>query len=90
MPREAAWTFRTFFSSVYTEDDHRPVGFLPSCSDAKMEDIVATSKAVEHMLNRLPPNSAPGPDGIHPVMVPILARVLAEPLARLVYTTIKA
>jgi len=80
MPGEVTVAFRIFVSSVHAEDDHRPIVFLPSLSDARMEDILVTSEVAEHMLNRLPPNSAPGLDGIHPAMFRILARVLAEHL----------
>jgi len=81
MPGEVTVAFRIFVSSVYAEDDHRPIVFLPPLSDARMEDILVTSEVVEHRLNRLPPNSAPGPDGIHPTMFRVLIRVLAEHLA---------
>jgi len=50
-PGEAAGAFPTFYFSVYAEDDHRPIGFLPSLSDARMEDTLVTSETVEHMLN---------------------------------------
>jgi len=86
-PGEVAGAFQTFFSSVHAEDDHRPVGFLPPLSDARMENILVTSATMEHMLNRLPPNSAPGPDSIHTAMLRILARIVAEPLARLFNTS---
>jgi len=76
-------------SSVYAEDDHHPIGFLPALSDARMEDILVTSEAVGHMLNRLPPNSPPGPDGIHPAMLRILAGILAGSLARLFHTSLR-
>jgi len=86
---EAAEAFPTFCFSVYAEDDHRPIGFLPPLSDARTEDILITSETVEKMPNRLPPNSAPGPDGIHPAMLRIPARVLAGLLARLFNTSLR-
>jgi len=88
-PGEVAGAFQTFFSSVHAEDDHRPISFLPPPSGARMEDILVTSESVEHMLNRLPPNSAPDTDGIHPAMLRILTRVLAKPLARLFNTSLR-
>jgi len=81
--------FPTLCFSVYAEDDHRPIGFLPPLSDARMEYILVTSETVEHILTRLPLNSAPGPDGIQPAMLRNLARVLAGLLARIFNTSFR-
>ena len=76
-----------FFCSVFTQKD---CSNLPGAENLftgveGLEDIDITEKKVRVKLERLKPNSAPGPDKLWPRVLQKLSEVLAQPMA-IVYT----
>jgi len=76
-PEQWAGIFRNYFPSVFAQDDHRPLKRLPAITEPRMDWLNISPDNVLKLLSTIRPNSAPGPDGIHPAMLRLLAPVLA-------------
>ena len=70
------------YSSVYASESVTLPSF-PSLTSCKLNDLVIGTPDVEKVLCNLNPNSAPGPDGIHPLILRRLADIISLPVARI-------
>jgi len=80
--QETADLLQGYFSSVYCEDDHRPLGPQPP-APRFMDAIVFQPEVITRILWKLSPHKGPGPDAIHPALLRSLAPTLGDPQARL-------
>lgn len=80
----------TFFSTVHRVDrgDSPVVFYPPSDLPCCMNDFNLEETEVEGLLKSLVSNKAPGPDGIPPLLLKILAGVVARPLTSLLNVSI--
>ena len=76
-----------FFCSVFTNEDCNNLPEAEQLFDGEheLDDCDITEEKVKVKLQKLKPNSAPGPDKLWPKVLHNLAAVLAQPLA-IVYT----
>lgn len=76
-----------FFCSVFTTEDcsNIPVAEKLFTGNSPLETVVITEEKVKKKLDKLKPNSAPGPDKLWPRVLQKLSSVIAFPLS-IVYT----
>ena len=67
------------FSSVFTTEDD----FHPLCAKEGLSDFQFEVETVKALLLSLKPDSAPGPDDIHPRFLKTMADFLAKPLSHI-------
>ena len=73
-----------FFSSIFTNENTVQIPEpTTQFSGPGLESITITAELVLQKLTNLKTDSAPGPDGLHPKLLQLAARSLAEPLASL-------
>jgi hypothetical protein len=72
----------TQYTSVYAAES-LPVPDFPARSSVFLQDFLFSSAEVQDVLNKLNPYSAPGPDGIHPLLLRNLADFISAPIATL-------
>ena len=70
------------YSSVYASETLLLPDF-PVRSPCTLDDVVFETSAVEKILRNLDPNSSPGPDNIHPLILRNLADIIATPVAKI-------
>lgn len=81
-PLQSATHFSKYFASTYRTDDLSPPPIVPACQEV-MPPIEITPAMVSVILANLNPSKSPGPDGIHPSFLKMLAPLISKPLATL-------
>ena len=80
-PKEQAETMSNFFKSVFTCSDGDPPTKEPVHGNRTLNVIEVTEERVKSLIDGMRENSAPGPDGIPPIVLKILRDEVAFPLA---------
>ena len=83
---EKAEVFATYFSSIFQVED--PNDDVPIMHDDNSEeflsDIVCTPNDIAKIINRLPPDKAPGPDQITAKMLKLSCEYISESLSNVI------
>ena len=89
--QEAGETLNQSFQKVFVNTNNVMPPDLPPYQEEKVADIQATKKDVEELLMALKP-SAPGPDGVHPLVLLLKScnACLSEPLMKIFNESLKS
>jgi hypothetical protein len=80
---EIAEELNRYFSSIFTKEDRTNLPVKAPETEEKLEKIEITEAKVLKKIKKLRPDSAAGPDGIHPKLLTECAESLALPLTLL-------
>jgi hypothetical protein len=64
--RDIADELNRYFGSIFTKEDRENVPVKELETDQRLDQITVTREIVLRKLQKLRPDSAAGPDGIHP------------------------
>jgi Endonuclease-reverse transcriptase len=77
---EIAEALNKFFAGLFTKEDKTNLPVKEPETNQKLEKIIVTRSEVIRKIRKLRPESAAGPDNIHPKLLIECAQELAEPL----------
>lgn len=80
---EAAEEFNSVFCSVFTNESPLPATLTLQSLDSAMDDLLITQEGIAAAIDRLPTNSAPGPDEICTKLLKMTKVVISPILAAL-------
>ncbi|XP_072046287.1 uncharacterized protein [Amphiura filiformis] len=81
--KEKAESLNNQFCSVFTQEDKSHIPSLGESNITNIPNLVIHEEGVNKQLLKLKPNKAPGPDGIFPWMLRMMAEQLAPVLTKL-------
>lgn len=81
--KEVADHLNNFFTSVFTKDDGRIIPVIVPETDDRLETVEITGTKIRKVIRNLRAGSAPGPDGITPLLLKNLCEELIGPLQRI-------
>jgi hypothetical protein len=79
--KDLAEELNNYFSSIFTKEDKENLPVKEPETDKRLDRLEVTRGKVLKKIKKLRPDSAAGPDGIHPRLLIECAELLSEPLA---------
>ncbi len=88
-PRKMSGILNDYFATVFTQEDISSIPTKNLETDEKLSSFEVYEREIVDKIYQLKRNSAPGPDGIGPVVLQETAKIIAYPLKIIFETTLR-
>jgi hypothetical protein len=78
--KEMACILNDFFSSVFTKEDKENLPQKERETNVQISEVTVTREEIMKKIYKLRKDSAPGPDGIHPILLKETKYEISKPL----------